>query len=123
MQRPDSAEQRGQVRRALCTGLHPHGRKGTGHGLQGPGPGDTCMRQEQPSVWIRGGLCLAAGAQGWSRKALEDPVGGWGLLHIPLEVRPRVGEVRLGQPEPAGHWARPVERRRARSSWVTSWLT
>lgn len=92
MQRPDSAEQRGQVRRALCTGLHPHGRKGTGHGLQGPGPGDTCMRQEQPSVWIRGGLCLAAGAQGWSRKALEEPGGGLGApAHPPGGAPPGWG--------------------------------
>lgn len=72
-------------------------------------PRRTCAWQPEPKV----------GAE----KRWRNPVGGWGLLHIPLEVRPRVGEVRLGQPEPAGHWARPVERRRARSSWVTSWLT
>lgn len=92
MQRPDSAEQRGQVRRALCTGLHPHGRKGTGHGLRGPGPGDTCMRQEQPSMWIRGGPVLGSRSPRLEQKSAGGPGGGLGApAHPPGGAPPGWG--------------------------------
>lgn len=92
MQRPDSAEQRGQVRRALCTGLHPHGRKGTGHGLRGPGPGDTCMRQEQPSMWIRGGPVLGSRSPRLEQKSAGGTRwGAGGSCTSPWRCAPGLG--------------------------------